>query len=313
MCIVAAAKVCLKRKSFVVYGCTAIGAGPVPRVKSRTFDLHALIPTLSNHPSFTVMDQGVRLNAHGKYVDIVAEWQLGMHGEPQSRYTMYRHIMSRDIFYAKDSREFREDLENDGTMVVKDDLLIPQDPATPLLEYKGSLDLDDIFIKEPPYHAYRPEDALVRDIFFVEVSAYETLRCNPHAGICDYRGCIVVDGYVEGIVLKKYKCTLMEAVDQGLQIDKNRVIDVITDAVAHLHSLGLVHNDLSPHNIMLDDNLNPVIIDMETCMPETTPAIYKYGTPQWSGNWWTSSLANDEVALERIRLYLNGLYHPERP
>jgi serine/threonine protein kinase len=103
----------------------------------------------------------------------------------------------------------------------------------------------------------------------------------------------------------------MEAVNQGLEIDKDRITDIITGAVAHIHSLGLGHNDLSPHNIMINDNQDPVIIDMETCMAESMPAMCKIGTSGWSDNWWTSSLRNDEIALERIRLWLNGLYNPE--
>jgi serine/threonine protein kinase len=82
--------------------------------------------------------------------------------------------------------------------------------------------------------------------------------------------------------------------------------------VAHLHTLGLIHNDISPYNIMLDDDLQPVLIDLETCMPESMPPILKRGTPGWSGNWEMSSLANDEIALERLQLYLNGLYDPDK-
>ena len=256
------------------------------------------------------MDQDIRLNRHGVYVDIIAEWQMSKHGVLEARHIIYRDS-SRDLYYTKDLRGFREALENDGTAVVMDQLLIPQESAIPLLEYTGPTDLDDNYVKEPPYSCYIPSNSMVRDIFFVEVSAYETLRSNPHAGIAEYRGCIVVDGYVMGIVLKNYKCTLMEAINQSLEIDKDRIVNIITDALAHIHSLGLVHNDLSPYNILLDDNLDPVIIDMETCMAESRPAMYSLGTPQWSGNWWTSSLSNDEIALERIRLWLNGLYHPE--
>jgi hypothetical protein len=258
------------------------------------------------------MDKDIRLNDHGVHVEIVIEWKDNHPGQLGVRHVIYRNI-SRDFFYTEDLRGFVEDVENDGTVILKDEILIRQGSPIPMLEYPGPIYLDDNYLKVPPYICYIPRATLVRDAFFVEVSAYETLRSNPHAGIAEYRGCIVVDGYVEGIVLKKYKRTLMEAVNQGLEIDKDRIIDIITDAVAHIHSFGLVHNDLNPDNIMLNDNLDPVIIDMETCMAESRPAIYKLGTPGWSDNWWTSSLQNDEVALERIRLWLNGLYNPNVP
>jgi len=98
-----------------------------------------------------------------------------------------------------------------------------------------------------------------------------------------------------------------------MPFDKQQVLSTITDAVAHLHSLGLVHNDLGPHNILLDDNLQPVLIDMETCMPEGSAPIFKIGTPEWSGNWAFSTVENDEIALKRIRTFLDGSIQSREP
>jgi RIO-like serine/threonine protein kinase len=78
---------------------------------------------------------------------------------------------------------------------------------------------------------------------------------------------IVFGAYVEGFVLEKYRCTLKEAVDEGLSSDTAKVLETIASAVADLHSLGHVDNDLIPYNILLDNDISPVIADMGSCMP----------------------------------------------
>jgi serine/threonine protein kinase len=88
---------------------------------------------------------------------------------------------------------------------------------------------------------------------------------------------------------------------------------MVPDAVEHLHPLGVAHNDLYLHNILLDPNLQPVLVDMETCMPEASLPIFAFGTPVWSGNWESSAIANDEIALKKIWLYLYSLYNPTEP
>ena len=243
----------------------------------------------------------------GTRVPILEEWQQFFRGEFETRYVFYRK--EKDIFYTKDLRGAGEDLEHYGDIINKNEIYTAYEST--MLQFQTS-DQDFDFIKRPPLNLYTPGATDARDCFAQELSVYERMRQNPHPGICKYKGCIVVDGYVEGIVLERYRCTLYEAVEESLSFDAVKVMDTITDAVAHLHSLELVHNDLSPHNILFDDDLNPVIADMETCMPEGCPPILKMGSPAWSGNWKSSALANDEIALKRIRLYLNGLYDPPK-
>jgi hypothetical protein len=241
----------------------------------------------------------------GADVPILAEWHVSYRGESEGRRVLYRR--GRDIFYVEDLRGAGEEIADRGVPVSKDEILVIYEPTMLQCEYPDEV-LD--YVKMAPLALYYPGDTSARDCFANELTVYERLRIQPHPGICKYKGCIVVDGYVEGIVLERYRCSLKDAVEEGVSLNKTQVLNMVTDAVAHLHSLGLVHNDLGPHNILLDDNLQPVLIDMETCMPEASPPILKIGTPAWSGNWETSAMVNDEIALRRIGLYLDGLYNP---
>ena len=240
-------------------------------------------------------------------VPVIAEWHATLHGdELERRCVLYRK--GADVFYAEDQRGVSEDIAEHGVLVAKDEIFVAYKET--MLQYCQSPDDNRDFVKEQPITLYTPGDIAPRDSFANELAVFERLRRHMHPGICKYKGCVVVDGYVEAFVLERYKCSLQEAVDEGMPFDKEQVFGTVTDAVAHLHSLGLVHNDLSPHNILLDDNLQPVLIDMETCMPEGSPPIFKIGSPEWSGNWTFSTVANDEIALKRIRAFLDGLYNP---
>lgn len=55
----------------------------------------------------------------------------------------------------------------------------------------------------------------------------------------------------------------------------------IRDGVAHLHSIGLVHNDLNPRNVMIAKDGAAVIIDFDWCRPTGEPLGPKGATMSW--------------------------------
>ena len=94
-----------------------------------------------------------------------------------------------------------------------------------------------------------------------EVAACELLAKNPHPNIAQYVGCIVEDGFIKAIVFDKYDDDLYNKVnpegikkndfqygEYPLERSRRALLKEISSAVVHLHSLGLVHNDIKPQN-----------------------------------------------------------------
>ena len=112
------------------------------------------------------------------------------------------------------------------------------------------------------------------------------------------------------ICLRKYKHSLHDAVQSGATLDRNVILSGIAKGLQFLHdTLGLVHNDINPTNIMLDDNGHPVIIDFDSCAKIGEDLDGRKGcTFGWvrKPEPHTSIVANDEYALSLITQYLDG-------
>lgn len=113
-------------------------------------------------------------------------------------------------------------------------------------------------------HVRAPGDDMVE-----EAKIYEILRRHPHPNICVYYGCVRNGDSFTALCLKKYGRCLHNAVCDGdSTLDPRAIHDGISKGLQFLHeTLGLVHNDINPCNIMLDDDGNAIIIDFDSCMP----------------------------------------------
>ena len=138
-----------------------------------------------------------------------------------------------------------------------------------------------------------------------ETEVYETLKDAPHKNIAGYHGCIVEDGRITGLCLKKHDATLSQYVKGATSVDVDRILAGIRSGMEHLQSLGLVHNDINLSNVMLDDDSSdPVIIDFDSCQPRGS-SLQKGGTFGVSKeDATTAEDDNDEYGLEQIRLFL---------
>ena len=80
----------------------------------------------------------------------------------------------------------------------------------------------------------------------------------------------------------------------------------ITDATKHLHALGLAHNDINPANVMVRDDDTICVIDFGSCRPFGCRLITA-GSYGWiDEEFTTSDLKHDEVALNKLRDWLEG-------
>ncbi|OQE28684.1 hypothetical protein PENSTE_c003G06034 [Penicillium steckii] len=52
-----------------------------------------------------------------------------------------------------------------------------------------------------------------------------------------------------------------ELIPEGM----NDRLEGLRAGILHLHSLGLVHNDINPSNIMFDEDGNFILIDFDSC------------------------------------------------
>lgn len=180
----------------------------------------------------------------------------------------------------------------------------------------------NVHVKKPSLASYdrnresRPN--CIADSLLEEVEICEVLRRFPHPSIATYLGCQVADGRITGICFTKYDSTLMKMVNPGSHMKRksrsirvaenyDSVLEGVERGIKHLHSLGIVHNDLNPSNIMLYGNLHPVIIDFDSCRKEGESMEGVGRTYEWyDEKIQTSRPENDFDALKEIQIWLGG-------
>ncbi|KAK5992714.1 hypothetical protein PT974_06129 [Cladobotryum mycophilum] len=136
-----------------------------------------------------------------------------------------------------------------------------------------------------------------------EVAICETLLEHPHPNIVRYHGCLVEGGKIKGLCLDKLKVTLEDRVQGSEPLDVDKCMQGIEDGVNHMHGLGLIHNDLSPSNIMMDgDDDNSVIIDFDSCKLEGLKLGVKGGSFGYEiENMEYAQRVNDTYSVSKIR------------
>jgi len=240
-------------------------------------------------------------------------------------------VVMRELVQTAESftREFKFDY---STIIWKEDGHFFRSTLPERILLRKSVDIDNLPISEPiPIHLIRglwhngltevsntPSDYFVKvpallsydtlplgEITAAEADICEILKRNPHKNICVYYGCTREGEYIGGLCFKRYRRNLYHEMESGGPLDRRAVIDGITEGVTFLHSLGLIHNDLDPGNIMLEDDGTPVIIDFDSCRRDGEPMGIKKGTPGWSAGWTKkpSSIArkaNDFYSLKLL-------------
>lgn len=174
-----------------------------------------------------------------------------------------------------------------------------------------------VYIKRPNLIDYNANSALMERMLR-EIKVCEVLRHHPQANIACHKGCQVSDGRIQGICFSKYPKSLMEKANPK-HLSKNQfaqecplpkeVIDGyisgLTLGVQHLHSLGFVHNDINPSNIMLTEDETPIIIDFESCAQIGEPLGGIKRTYEWHDEKVRiAAVSNDLEAVEEIRSWL---------
>ncbi|KIJ41824.1 hypothetical protein M422DRAFT_171794 [Sphaerobolus stellatus SS14] len=143
--------------------------------------------------------------------------------------------------------------------------------------------------------------------FAGEVHVLERLRLASvsHPNIVKYYGCVRKGPYIGGICLQRYVCDLAEILrekvpgDTKPPFDPESVICDIEAGLKHIHALGIVHDDINPSNIMLDEDGRAVIIDFNTA-GEPGPTESR-GTPGWAKGRTRRTFENDEEGFGLVQ------------
>jgi serine/threonine protein kinase len=161
------------------------------------------------------------------------------------------------------------------------------------------------FIKRPSLLYYTDEEAqdLSKQILD-EANICEIIRKNPHPNIAEYMGCIEENGSIIGLCFVKYTMDLIQRVQTRRPLDTDIYLRGIENGIQHLHRLGVVHNDINPRNIMIDEDDKPIIIDFDSCKLDGEE-LGKSGTPGWAiENARYAKQENDYYGLSMIKKYL---------
>ena len=181
----------------------------------------------------------------------------------------------------------------------------------------------DYYVKTPNLFAYGGSFDIEQQILR-EVKTCEVLRKNPHPNIATYYGCRATNGRVSGIYFKRYTSTLLEKVNpqnlnksaflySGRPLVNDTIkacLSGIRAGIRHLHSLGIIHNDITPSNIMFDKDNTPVVTDFDSCR-QVGESLHDTDTKRTHG-WHapevkTASEQNDLDAFAELRTWLIGL------
>jgi len=163
-----------------------------------------------------------------------------------------------------------------------------------------------LFVKRPSLLDYgdTPASTSQSTLILNEARICEILRRYPHPNVAEYLGCLVEDGKITGLCYVRYRGTLSERVRAGHLLERESCLKSIEDGIRHIHSLGLVHCDINPTNILMDGDI-PRIGDFDSCHEEGSKLGLKAGTKGWTNDEFIiASCENDWYGLSKIREFL---------
>ena len=165
------------------------------------------------------------------------------------------------------------------------------------------------YVKRPSLIAYyKPKDlAELGSRMLHEAGICEILKASPHPNVAQYLGCVVENDKVTGLCFVKYSMDLKQRVTKDSRpFDAGLLFQGIQAGIQHLHSLGIIHCDISTTNIMMDGD-TPVIIDFDCSQHNGEKLGFKSGTldsENKDSDFKFAGTEDDEYELSRIRAFL---------
>jgi hypothetical protein len=229
---------------------------------------------------------------------------------PAFQYTSITALVNGEAFAGKSDQRM-EDVDEINIL----DLLrpVPLENINPLVPDDFTrappLSHDAHFLKAPSfmYEDSEPGRTFVAACLLNEATVLEKLRNHPHPNIVQYFGCVVQGNRITQLCLKRYESSLADHVTRPLsQQQREHIFDGVVSAVKHLHTLGLAHNDICPHNICIDSDGRPAIVDFDSCLPFGEPLLKGVAADAYGGRH-VSAAENDFLALDEFKDFLDAL------
>ncbi|EDU40548.1 Serine/threonine kinase [Pyrenophora tritici-repentis] len=124
----------------------------------------------------------------------------------------------------------------------------------------------------------------IKDIVVREIETCEILRKHPHPNICRYKGVDYNQHFeVTGLLFDRYDTNLRDFVLDQHHFDVRKCMRDIWEGLAHMHSLGLVHCDIKPCNILVNIAAQRFVVgDFDSTHRNGAPLEIKWGTEGWT-------------------------------
>nr|WP_064093754.1 Stk1 family PASTA domain-containing Ser/Thr kinase [Rossellomorea aquimaris] len=113
----------------------------------------------------------------------------------------------------------------------------------------------------------------------------------------------IVMEYVNGMTLKQY-------IQQHSPVNVDKAIDImkqLTFALSHAHQNHIVHRDIKPHNILVDEHENVKITDFGIAMALTATSITQTNSVLGSVHYLSPEQARGGMATKKSDIYSLGI------
>lgn len=100
---------------------------------------------------------------------------------------------------------------------------------------------------------------------------------------------------------------LAERVERGEVIDCDQLARELLEALAHIHSVGILHRDIKPANIIVEPDGTAKLIDFGIALPADATALTSTGLVLGTERYAAPEVMDGEAATERSDLYSAGV------